>query len=160
MEGNENTELTAEKEPDNLSKEVSVEEQYCRLLIRFFSHAGMQAELCGSTEIRDLRMCRSEANRSQRYLNLSAKHIGKAPETKDRPWKPKSTEGTSSSGVLGNEDCRSGGTSSTADKKAGKSAVAQNKLLEYPPLGEVQLRGLHSNARSLMKIRGRRSNVQ
>ena len=34
--------------------------------------------------------------------------------------------------------------------------VGQDKLQEYPPLGEVQLRGLHSNARSLVRLPGSR----
>ena len=77
-----------------------------------------------------------------------------------KPWKPKSKEGTGPSGPVGKADSRSGGTSSTADKEAGKDRVVQNRLLEYPSLGEVQHRRVHSNTRSLMMICGRRGEAQ
>ena len=42
-----------------------------------------------------------------------------------------------------------------ASAAAEKSEVEPFKLLDYPPPGEVQFRGLHCNARSLVRVRGR-----
>ena len=80
-----------------------------------------------------------------------------APQGKRKPESAEATGLTEPSGLPGPPDSESREASSADDKEAGhgESKAVRNQLLEYPPLGEVQLRGVHSNARSLVRLHGR-----
>ena len=97
-----------------------------------------------------------------RHVKTCAKYSFRglvAPEAKPKPWKPGAAEhaGPSDFQCLARHPGSSSGAAVTAgDVGTGKSEVARINLLDCPPLGEVQFRGVHSNARSLVRVRAPR----
>ena len=81
-----------------------------------------------------------------------------APQNREKPKVPKAKRKPAKSGTAehaGPSEPRSRdseGALSPAAVQAGSSEVGHSKLQDYPPLGEVQLRGVHSNARSLVRV--------
>ena len=101
------------------------------------------------------------ANRIQRHIKICAMHCGThplVPVPKRKPWKPADAERASPSGIrlprrAANRPRGNPPTVGVGGREAGKSGNVQDLLRDYPPPGEVQLRGVHSNARSLVKLR-------
>ena len=103
--------------------------------------------------------CRTEENLLLRHLKMFADRLRMDPDAAEGKlhfWKPESSEAaglSEPSSLPGPPDSRSGGKLSAGGKEAGKNGLSKAKSLEYPPLGEVQLRGVQFNARSLVKLR-------
>lgn len=103
-------------------------------------------------------MCSSEKGKAQRHAKMCSNI---AQKNRERPKgeakrKPAKSGAAGHAGPSEPNSRGSGGASSSEAMQAGSSEVMQNKLQEYPPLGEVQLRGVHSNARSLVRLPGSR----